>query len=324
MRRRRLERLVSRAEEAISRGQTDEVADALEEVRRLAPESEQIATLEQALAASRSREPREPVDAAADVDLPLASMSAELGRANRERIRPSRTFRPASTGRTQKALVAVGSLMVAAAGLLVWSIYTAPEEQLRGLFPSLADNRTAPPEVPKGQPATPVDKQASAPSARVRVETVEAAAVQPRTTEAAQEQPDGTTGPPAPASSAPPRSRRPAPAESPNLPTGTSGAPSAPPPPAPQRADASVGAATDRAMPAPVGDVPAERRQKRTRMPLPPCLSPTRRSRENGRAERGGRIRRGARRPEQIRHGVQPAGRRRRAGSLARRSTGRR
>ena len=87
--------------------------------------------------------------------------------------------------------------MVAAAGLLVWSIYTAPEEQLRGLFPSLADNRTAPPEVPKGQPAIPVDKQPSAPSARVRVETVEAAAVQPRTTDAAQEQPGAATEPPA-------------------------------------------------------------------------------------------------------------------------------
>ena len=57
MRRRRLERLVSRAEAAIARGNTDEVADALDEVRRLAPGSEQIATLEQALAASRSREP---------------------------------------------------------------------------------------------------------------------------------------------------------------------------------------------------------------------------------------------------------------------------
>ena len=252
MRRRRLERLVSRAEEAISRGQTDELADALDEVRRLAPGSEQIATLEQALAASRSREPRESIDATADIDLPLAQTSAEVF----EPIHvPSDTVDiPApSTGRTPKVLVAVGSLMVAAAGLLVWSFYTAPEEQLRGLFPSLGDNRTAQPEVPKGRPATPIDKQGSS-SARVRVETVEAAAVQPRTT-AAQAQVDGTTGPPAPAASAPTLSS-PASAESPNLPAGTSGAPSAPPQPAPQRADASVGAATERTMPAPVGDVP--------------------------------------------------------------------
>ena len=254
MRRRRLERLVSHAEEAISRGQTDEVARALDEVRRLAPESEQIATLEQALAASQSREPREPIDAAADVDLPLAPTSSALF----EPIPAPTDFldiSPPSTGRTHKALVAVGSLMVAAAGLLVWSIYTAPEEQLRGLFTSLGDNRTAKAQVPKGQPATQVDMPASAPSARVRVETVEAAAVQPRTTDAAQKQLDGTTGPPAPAASAPTLSSA-APAESPNLPTGASGAPSAPPPPAPQRADGSAGATTERAMPAPVGDVP--------------------------------------------------------------------
>jgi hypothetical protein len=254
MRRRRLERLVSRAEEAIARGNTDEVADALDEVRRLAPGSDQIATLEQALAASRSREPHEPIEAAPDLDLPLAPTSAELLEPIDE---PSDILDipPASTGRTQRVLVAVGSLMVAAAGLLVWSIYTAPEEQLRGLFPSLADNRTAPPEVPKGQPAIPVDKQPSAPSARVRVETVEAAAVQPRTTDAAQEQPGAATEPPVQAAGAPTVSS-PALTESPNLPTGTSGAPSAPLPPAPQRADASMGAAAQRTMPAPVGDVP--------------------------------------------------------------------
>jgi hypothetical protein len=253
MRRRRLERLISRAEAAISRGQTQEVADALDEVRRLAPGSEQIATLEQALATSRSHDP---VPAVADLDLPLAPTTVEISEPIDEAPDLSDIPPPVSTGRRQKVVVAVGSLMVAAAGLLVWSIYTAPEEQLRGLFPSLGDNRMAPPpDVSKGQPATPVDGQSSTPSARVRVETVEAAAVQPQTTDAAQEQPDTTVAPPPSTSGAPPPSST-MPNDALNLPTGTSGAPSASPPVSPQRADATAGAGAERTMPEPVADVP--------------------------------------------------------------------
>ena len=141
MRRRRLERLISRAEAAISRGQTQEVSDALDEVRRLAPESEQIATLEQALATSRSHDP---VPVVADPDLPLTTTTEEISEPIDEASDLPDIPPPVSTGRTQKVVVAVASLMVAAAGLLVWSIYTAPEEQLRGLFPSLADTPANP------------------------------------------------------------------------------------------------------------------------------------------------------------------------------------
>jgi hypothetical protein len=256
MRRRRVERLVSRAESAIQDGHAEELEDALEEVRRLAPDNDRIIALEQALATSRAAEtPHAAVAVAIDDtdDLPLAISVADIDSPIESQTdEASELDEIVSPRRTQKFLVAAASVIVAGAGLLVYSIYTAPEEQLRGLFPAVGDNHAAPQpdasqqraQVPTGQPATQ--------SARVSVETVEAAAVQQRTVNAPPPLAQ-TTDAASPVNAMLPAS--PSASEPLNLPTGTSGAPT-PPPPQRDVALNALNAGAERPSPAPVSNVP--------------------------------------------------------------------
>jgi hypothetical protein len=249
MRRRRVERLVSRAESAIHDGHPEELADALEEVRRLAPDNERITALEEALATSRVVDA--PQAAVITDDLPLAigvtEISPPIESHADETDEALDLDELRSPQRTQKLLVAAASVIVAAAGLLVYSIYTAPEEQLSGLFPSFGDNHVAPPE-PKPQPAQVPTGQPATQSARVSVETVEAAAVQQRTANSPQPLPQ-TTADALPVNAIVPSS--PITSEPLNLPTGTSGTP-------PPQRDAlnALNAGAERATPAPVSNVP--------------------------------------------------------------------
>ena len=121
MRQRRVDRLIVRAQSAITQGHADGVAETLDEVRLLAPGTEQIATLERALDDSSSPIELGPVELGTYV--PAGGPVA-----------PERRTPLAVHGR--KAVRVAAGVLVATAGLLVWSIYTSPEEQLRALFPS--------------------------------------------------------------------------------------------------------------------------------------------------------------------------------------------
>jgi len=251
MRQRRVERLVSRAESAIHDGHPEDLADALEEVRRLAPDNERVIGLEQALATSRAVET---AHAGTIDDLPLAMSVTQISpRIESETDEASDLDEAASPPRTQKLLLAAASVIVAAAGLLVYGIYTAPEEQLRGLFPGVGDSHVPPPPVARQPTAQVPTGQRATQSARVSVETVEAAAVLQRTTSSPQPLAQ-TTDAASPVNAMLPAS--PIASEALNLPTGTSGAPTAPPPPQRDVALNALNAGAERTSPSPVSNVP--------------------------------------------------------------------
>ena len=153
MRRRRIDRLIGRAESAITEGDRDQVAQALDEVRCLAPETDLIASLERALDAAPSHTLA--VDAS-PTDAPISGRRRAVG---------------LLAGR------AVAGTVVAAAGLLIWIIYASPQEQLRTLFPSMDDLRVSAPPAPGSAKVESDGSGRVRPSAHVRVETVKAAAV---------------------------------------------------------------------------------------------------------------------------------------------------
>jgi hypothetical protein len=243
MRQRRVDRLIVRAESALNAGHKDEVAAALDEVRRLAPGIEEIATIERALT-SPEKATAPPRSDLAEPDL-LIVHDVPTVDGTIEGV----TLPAAETSSGYKVAVALGSVLVAAAGLIAWSIYTAPQEQLAALFPAFGEVRVSPPPPPtlsKPRPAATADTQTELPSARVSVETVEAKAypVNP-----------GTAGPPAaPRSMAPPATSPTGIRAGTGAPAGTSGAPAettasaANPPPQPMAASVSP-AVSERATP---------------------------------------------------------------------------
>lgn len=161
MRRRRVERLIVRAETALADGNTDEVREALEEARRLAPGVPQIAALEQALELP-------PPDLAEIVLATGDNAQADTDPTIIEAV-------PIRRSRYRGALAAAAVLTVGIAGAAGW-IY-------RGGF-------TAAPFTPEPQntdtvasaPADPQPSPAASPSAstRVLVETVNASPVAAR------------------------------------------------------------------------------------------------------------------------------------------------
>ncbi len=127
-------RLLVRADSALTAGHKDEVAEALDEVRHLAPGIERLASIEQAMGAPPS--PQE------ETDVLIVTDGSTI-----ETVAESESSAGTSSGAAKLALAA-GSMLVAAAGLIAWSIYTTPAEQLRALFPSLGDVRLSPPAPP--------------------------------------------------------------------------------------------------------------------------------------------------------------------------------
>jgi len=251
MRKRRVDRLIVRAESAITEGHADEVADALDEVRRLAPGSEQIATLERALD-----------HAASPIELgPVELGPVELG-----------TYVPAGGPLTPerrtplavhglKAVRVGAGVLVATAGLLLWSIYTSPEEQLRALFPSL-DLRVAAPPPPGPFRSGANGSGRGLPPAHVSVETVQA-------------NPVGSLQPDQVGAAVVPTTTSPSPLDSAAVPAATSGL-TATPGPASQPVAAEVPAATDRDRPTPAASVdPAASRPEPHPDAVPALAVPT-------------------------------------------------
>ena len=162
MRQRRVDRLLGRADSALTAGHKDEVAEALDEVRRLAAGIERLASIEQAMGAPPS--PQE------ETDLLIVTDGSTI-----ETLAEGETSAGTSSGAAKLALAA-GSVLVAAAGLIALSIYTTPAEQLGALFPSLGDvqmSLPAPPDPANARRAGPVGTQPQRSSARVSVETLQ-------------------------------------------------------------------------------------------------------------------------------------------------------
>jgi hypothetical protein len=159
MRRRRVERLIVRAETALADGNTDQVREALEEARRLAPGVPQIAALEQALESV-------PVDLAlAPIDAPVVDSLA---------IDPSLEIlaaHPTNRRRHRRTLAAAAVLTIAIGGAAAW-VY------MNGAIPWQTST-----DSPSSSPAEDVvaasqaEPSTSRPSTRVRVETVNASPV---------------------------------------------------------------------------------------------------------------------------------------------------
>jgi hypothetical protein len=157
MRRRRVERLIVRAETALADGNTDEVREALEEARRLAPGVPQIAALEQALET-------------APVDLPLVTIEPE---AIDVELVPEVLAEPAAARHPGRriALAAAAVLAMAVGAGAAW-VYT------NGTFysgSSVSEDSSQAVPAANTTPAPPSQSvPMSAASTRVHVETVNA------------------------------------------------------------------------------------------------------------------------------------------------------
>jgi hypothetical protein len=261
MRRRRVERLIVRAEVALAEGNTDEVRDVLSEMRGLDPGLPQIAALEAKLADTTSPPPA-PEPAIAPV-IPPPSIAIEP--IDLDIIVPdipdyfAVVDAPVVERRGHALLIAAASLMMAAAGAGTYWFYRSPQPEDTAAQVT-AQVASAP------RPAMTEAAATSAPvlgdSADVQVETVEAIMVEPLPA------PKPVTEPPAVEPQAPSRPANDEPAPRP-LPAATSGisvplaqstTPIEPPP----------------AIPEPRRDIPVEARNV-TPAPLPDlgAMAPT-------------------------------------------------
>jgi hypothetical protein len=158
MRRRRVERLIVRAEAALARGSTDEVREALAEVRSLAPGVPQIAELERALEQPAAAPP------VVEEELVLSdAVPADIAEIH------DTVPEPAASRTIRRALVAAALLTIGSAGGAVWWMMTGrshPEVQAAAAAPTTA--------VPAPEPA-----QEPSPFARIAIETVQASPVEP-------------------------------------------------------------------------------------------------------------------------------------------------
>jgi hypothetical protein len=158
MRRRRVDRLIVRAETALADGNTDEVREALEEARRLAPGVPQIAALEHAL------------------ELPPADLPLNAADDGRPNAAPQIIDAvPIERSRYRGALAAAAVLTIGIAGAAGWIYRSGSTAAPFTLAPQLT--QTTP--TASGDPHTsaPADGSAQAASTRVLVETVNASAV---------------------------------------------------------------------------------------------------------------------------------------------------
>jgi len=152
MRRRRLERLIVRAETALAGGNTEEVREALEEARRLAPGVPQIAALEKALDASPIAAPAIEVLPDPEIIIP-----ADIPQS------PAVDEHPSRKG---GALAAAALLTLALGATAFWILRNDYEDQ-----DAVASETTTATTPSAGSSAS----TAKSPSARVSVETVQAA-----------------------------------------------------------------------------------------------------------------------------------------------------
>ncbi len=166
MRRRRVERLIVRAETALADGNADEVREALEEARRLAPGVPQIAALEQALEAP-------PADLPLSVDLPLVVPESVVDSTSVEEPTTDGGVVLERPRKRWRGLAAAAAVLAMAAGAAAAWMYggevLSRDEVTPSAQPTQAVESTPPPATES--PAV------SAPPASVRIETVEAAPV---------------------------------------------------------------------------------------------------------------------------------------------------
>jgi hypothetical protein len=182
MRRRRVDRLIVRAENALAHGKADEVREALDEARRLAPGVPQIAALEQALEGTAADVPLD-LSSETPIDLPLEPALAlddlDEDDASTTVLPFAIVSSPAPRDRS-RGLVAIAALFVIAAstGTAVWIYQTIGHD---GKFFTFTQELSSP------QSQRPVAAASLAPpstttppassSTRVMVETVNASTV---------------------------------------------------------------------------------------------------------------------------------------------------
>jgi hypothetical protein len=255
MRRRRVERLIVRAEAALARGDTDEVRDVMAEMQRLDPGLPQIAALEQKLAERPAPSPA----AAAVISSPsvveiepidperLAELSASL---------PVVEL-PVTDRRGHALLIAAASLMMAAAGAGTYWFYRSPQPEGTAAQVS-AQVASAPRPAMTEAAATATSAPVLGDSADVQVETVEAIMVEPLPAPKPEAEPPALE----PQASSRPANDEPAPRPLPaatsglSVPLAQSTTPIEPPPPIPEpRRDIPVEARN--VTPAPLPDLRA-------------------------------------------------------------------
>ena len=242
MRRRRVERLIVRAEVALAEGDTDEVRDALAEMRCLDPALPQIAALEEKLAEAATQPAGATAIAVPSIELgdpesaigiadsitAIAGRETAFGDPDAIDIEPfvpafadslPVVQQPAGDRRGYALLIAAASLMMAAAGAGTYWFYRSPQPD------DAAATQSAAPAVVSSPAANIADRPAapgSAPvlgdSADIQVETVEAAMVE----SLPERQPDAPPAAPEPPKSEGHEATSDAPAQRP-LPAATSG-----------------------------------------------------------------------------------------------------
>ncbi len=187
MRRRRIERLIVRAEMALANGNTDEVQDALAEARGLDPALPQIAALEAKLAETRTH----PAAAAlvADPSIEITPIEPEPVLADLQEAWPMLEA-PVAERRVHGLLIAAASLMMAAAAAGTYWLYRTPQVIDHAATQTAAPAVPAAVHRPAGETAAaPVSAPVLGDSADVQVETVEATMVESLPT---RERPLGT------------------------------------------------------------------------------------------------------------------------------------
>ena len=266
MRRRRVERLIVRAENALAENNTDEVHNALAEMRRLDPGLPQIRALEEKLvqvpAFEDEQPPASPEPAAATIvdaplDAPTISTDVDAEALVDEIPGTVPAFEPQLPDRRLNALlIAAASLMMAAAGVSTYWFYRSPQHEETVAAQAAASTEMSSVSGGNAAVAAPPSAPVLGDSADIQVETVEATMVESLPLEERKPEPHA----PAPEPQEPARQASDASAPRP-LPAATSGitvplaqstTPIEPPPPAPEpRRDVPVEARNVAPLPAP-------------------------------------------------------------------------
>lgn len=176
MRRRRIERLIVRAEMALANGNTDEVRDALAEARSLDPTLPQIAALEATLAETRTQPAAPALVAAPSIE--ITSIEPEPVLPDLQKALPMLEA-PVAERRVHGLLIAAASLMMAAAAAGTYWLYRTPQVDDPAAAQTVSPAVVAAADRPAaGMAAAPVSAPVLGDSADVQVETVEATIVE--------------------------------------------------------------------------------------------------------------------------------------------------